>query len=184
MAETGSAQIVGGLAPVGAPSTTAVQPPPSPRAVARPLFGEPEPSTEGSHVIDIPDAHEPQLERMLEPLQAQQGTLRCRVRRLDRQKLELYIETGYVFLLSATKSGKDWLITDQLIDTWPKRPHMARLRTHKDGTFTCVRSRFEHASSGPPELLFIRHRSAATCAPLSARRRAVQPSRLASRPAR
>ena len=126
---------------------------------ARANWLEPGPSTDGAHVIDIPESHDPHIERLLEPVAPQKGSLRCRVRRIERGKLELYLEKGFVFILAAHKVGRDWLISEQQSEgDSKKQAHIVRLRSHKDGTFTCVRRRYEHASSGAPELLFIRHR--------------------------
>ena len=107
--------------------------------------------------IDIPETHDPHVDALLRPLPQKEGTLRCRVRRLDRNKLEMYLETGHVFVLSAVRSGSDWLIMDrqQSSDVVALR-HIARLRSHKDSTFTCVRSRYEKSST-VRELLYIRH---------------------------
>jgi hypothetical protein len=107
--------------------------------------------------IDIPLAHELDVDRLLEPRASHLGTLRCRVRRLrDKNMLELFIEEGNVFVLSASRSGKDWLVSEQQHGC-EKRKHLARLKSHaKDRSYTLCRRRFEE-NSGPPELLVVRH---------------------------
>jgi len=106
--------------------------------------------------IDIPGDVAPEIDRLLEARQAQLGSLRCRVRRLrDKGVLELYIEEGNVFQLAACKKGKDWLISE-MQQGGAYRKHIARVRTHKDRSFTCVREKYEGHSS-PPELLVVTH---------------------------
>ena len=122
--------------------------------------------------IDIPDMHDPHIDALLRPRLKQEGTLRCRVRRVDRHRLELHIETGYIFVLAAVRFGRDWLIMDRQQSSagdgitggsganGGKGGHIARLRSHKDSTFTCVRSRYEQPTmteGHARELLFIRH---------------------------
>ena len=105
--------------------------------------------------IDIPDGA-PDVDRLLEARDARSGSLRCRVRRLrDKGVLELYIEEGNVFQLAACKKGKDWLISEQQQGGATRR-HVARVRTHKDRSFTCVRERYEQ-SNATPELLIVTH---------------------------
>lgn len=108
--------------------------------------------------IDIPEAHDPHVDALMRPIPLEEGTLRCRVRRFEGHRLDLYIESGNVFALSAFRDGRDWLIMDHQPPSDQKRParYIARLRSHKDATFTCVRSRYEK-SSAPNELLHVRH---------------------------
>ena len=107
--------------------------------------------------IDIPNGSDPDVDRFLEPAAASSGTIRCRVRR-DRQKnrLELFIEEGNVFVLAAARQKNDWIISDMPFGSTAPRRHIARMRTHKDRNFTCVRGRDE-GGSAPPELLAVRH---------------------------
>ena len=108
--------------------------------------------------IDIPSGADPDVDRLLEPLAREKGTLRCRVRRLrEKSVLELFVEEGNIFVLSASRSGKDWLIAEQQVaQGCEKRKHLARLRTHKDRTFTCTRGRHD-GTGAPMELLFVGH---------------------------
>lgn len=108
-------------------------------------------------IIDIPAGLEPEVDRLLEPRRQPDGTLRCRVRRLrDKHMLELFIEEGNIFVLSAKRSGKEWLISDQPTGCTPARKHLARLRSGKDRTFSCVRGRYD-GTNGAPELLHVSH---------------------------
>jgi len=110
-----------------------------------------------AHYIDIPCDHDPQIDALMAPRPAEAGTLKCRVHRTDRNHLELFIESGRVFVLSAIRYGRDWLISDRPLTTSSgKQGHIARLRSHTDSSFTCIRRRYE-ASSAPRETLFIRH---------------------------
>eukprot|EP00966_Prymnesium_polylepis_P194040 4498202-Prymnesium_polylepis.1 len=119
---------------------------------------EPSSSDCPCHYIDIPGDHDPHIDALLAARSKELGTLKCRVRREKGNKLELFIESGYVFVLSAVRSGRDWLISDRPLDSdgSKKAGHIARLRSHKDSTFTCIRSRYE-GSEGARETLFIRH---------------------------
>ncbi|KAL1520079.1 hypothetical protein AB1Y20_023554 [Prymnesium parvum] len=108
------------------------------------------------HSIDIPGDHDPHVDALLAPRAKEASTLRCRVRRVDRHQLELFVEAGYTFVLSAVRSGRDWLISDRPLQSAGKRGHIARLRAHKDSSYTCVRSRHEE-SNVQPEILFVRH---------------------------
>jgi len=101
-------------------------------------------------------AAEADVDRLLEPRTKAEGTLRCRVKRLrEKQSLELYVEEGNVFVLSATRKGKEWIISEQQQGAAPRKP-IARLRTGKERTFSCVRARHEgHATA--PELLHVTH---------------------------
>jgi len=110
------------------------------------------------HCIDIPGDHDPHIDALLAPRRREAGTLKCRVRRYERNKLELFIESGYVFVFSAVRSGRDWLISDRPLGSeTDKRGHIARLRNHsKDSSYTCIRSRYE-GSEAPREILFVRH---------------------------
>jgi hypothetical protein len=78
--------------------------------------------------------------RFLVPQEASAGTLNCRVRVTERVT-SLYIEDGNVLLLSARQKAKDWLICSS--STCADATIIAKLRAHKDSTFTCVR---EHAA--------------------------------------
>ena len=105
--------------------------------------------------IDIPTGLDLPTDRLLEPRRAKGGTLRCRVRRTrEKALLELSIEEGNVFVLSACRQGKDWLISEQ--PGGSTKNYIARLRTGKDRSFTCVRCRDERGSESP-ELLHVRH---------------------------
>lgn len=105
--------------------------------------------------IDIPAFVEPHVDRLLEARDSRQGMLRCRVKRTrEKSLLELFVEEGNVFVLAAQKSGKDWLISEQ--PGGSTKQYIARLRTHKDRSFTCVRCRDEKREA-PSELLFVRH---------------------------
>lgn len=109
------------------------------------------------HRIDIPILHEPDVDRLLEPHRAEQGTLRCRVRRMrDKGVLELFLEEGNVFLLSATKQGKEWVISEGQGGSSAQQRSIVRLRAHKDRSFTCVRARDQRCDA-PPELMLVRH---------------------------
>lgn len=113
------------------------------------------PSGESEWIIDIPTFAEPHVDRLLEPRIAKDGTLRCRVKRTrEKSLLELFVEEGNVFVLAASKQGKDWLISEQ--PGGNQKNYVARLRTHKDRSFTCVRGRDEKRE-GPSELLLVRH---------------------------
>jgi hypothetical protein len=107
--------------------------------------------------VDMPTSSEPDIDRLLEPRSKKDGSLRCRVRRMrEKSMLELSIEEGNVFVLTAARSGKDWIISEQHIAGANKQGHIVRMRTHKDRTFTCVRRRHE-TSNAPPELIFVHH---------------------------
>lgn len=106
--------------------------------------------------IDIPGSDDPNIDRLLEPRRLQDGVLRCRVRRLrEKNILELFIEEGNIFVLSAKRKGKDWLISDQQ-QGCDARKHLVRMRTGKDRTFSCARGRYDGVTS-PPELVHVRH---------------------------
>ena len=91
-----------------------------------------------------------------------EGELRCVVRQSDAHagELQLHVEEGNVFLLSAQMVGRDWLISGHANVT--ERRALARLRCGSDGSFTCVRQRalLESTSAGGnavPEHLHVRH---------------------------
>ena len=105
-------------------------------------------------VIDIP-ASELDVDRLLEQRRSHEGTLRCRVRRTrEKGLLELFVEEGNIFVLSACRQGKDWLISEQPGGSY--KQYVCRLRTHKERSFTCVRGRDEKREA-PAELLLVRH---------------------------
>lgn len=117
-----------------------------------------------SHVIDIPLGCEPHVDGLLAPRALEKGTIRCRVRRIERARLELFVESGYGFVLSAVHRGRDWLISDRPLCKGDTQSHIAVLRDHKDGTFTCIRARVgasiasrKDPCSGQREILFVRH---------------------------
>ena len=112
-------------------------------------------------VIDIPASADLDVDRLLEPVGKGAGTLRCRVRRMrEKGVLELFVEEGNIFVLSASKAGKDWLIFEQGCGSnakqQQKQQHVARVRAHKDRTFTCIRARLD-GGSAPSELLHVSH---------------------------
>lgn len=99
--------------------------------------------------IDIPTGHD--VDRLLQSWPVADGCLRCRVTR-ERSKnlLELYVEEGNVFVLSAVRTGNDWHISEQKGGS--TKAYIATVTTQKDGsTFTCGR-----AKAGD-ELLYVRH---------------------------
>lgn len=124
--------------------------------------------------IDIPEAADPHVDRFLTPHTMHEPMQRCRVRRYrDHSVVELFIESGNIFMLSATLSGREWLICEQPMgQPQPQqqkqeggslfsskrmpRTHIARVRVHADGNFSCIRSRDERAAA-PNELLLVRH---------------------------
>lgn len=97
--------------------------------------------------IDIPDLSDPLCDCMMTPRSYDEGTLRCVVRRNpdNSNDVEMFVEEGNVFLLSARKSGRDWLIAAQ--PRAQERTALVRLRSHKGNTYTCVRQRAVAASS-------------------------------------
>ena len=109
-------------------------------------------------VIDIPASADLDVDRLLEPVGKGAGTLRCRVRRMrEKGVLELFVEEGNIFVLSASKAGKDWLIFEQGCGSnakqQQKQQHVARVRAHKDRTFTCIRARLDGGSApSEPEM--------------------------------
>jgi len=107
--------------------------------------------------IDIPTGQDnPFLDRLLQPPAPSEGTIRCRVHRdSSKNSLDLHIEEGNVFVLSAARSGKDWLIYDQPSSS-TGRKHVVRLRGQKKRAFSLIRGRDEHQAN-PPELLAMRH---------------------------
>lgn len=114
-----------------------------------------------SVVIDIPDSC-PDCEphsALLSPRAPAEGTVKCRVHRLDGAA-ELYLEDGNVFSLCAarqtTMSGShgDWVIyTEQ-----SRRPHsaLARLRKNQEGTYSLIRQRHGSATA-EEEILHVTH---------------------------
>lgn len=115
--------------------------------------GGPSSSFDDAVCIDVPPECNPHLDRFLVPQEASAGTLNCRVRVTERVT-SLYIEDGNVLLLSARQKAKDWLICSS--STCADATIIAKLRAHKDSTFTCVRER-----AGSPtstwESLVVRH---------------------------
>lgn len=102
-------------------------------------------------LIDIPLC-EPHVDRLLE---SPAEKLRCRVKRYrERSLLELHVEEGNVFVLSALKSGKDWFISEQ--PGGSAKNYIARLRAQKDGSFSCVRACDEKRSMAS-ELALVTH---------------------------
>ena len=69
--------------------------------------------------------------------------------------MSMHIEDGNALLLAARQKKGDWIVysdaacSDSCI--------IAKLRQHKDGTFTCVRERSVAASTGMWESLVVRH---------------------------
>ena len=98
------------------------------------------------HVIDIPEAHDPHMDRLLTPAAQAAGAderLRCRVSENRKGVVVLSIEEGNVFVLAAKQSGKDWLLGTEVDEhgNFGMRGVVAKMRAHKDGVFTCVRQR-------------------------------------------
>ncbi len=106
--------------------------------------------------IDLSRAADLDVDRLLEPRPREQGTMRCRVKRLrEKHTLELFIEEGNVFVLSATRKGKEWIISEQQQGCAPRK-HLARLRPGKERTFSFVRARHD-GHERAPELLYVTH---------------------------
>lgn len=104
--------------------------------------------------IDIPKGHAPNVDRHLEARGTQDGALRCRVRRTRAKNLlELSIEEGNVFVLSAVRHKKGWTISEQLGGSTSAKDCVAQVLTQDNG-FTCV-----HGATGS-ELLHVRHSEA------------------------
>lgn len=108
----------------------------------------PDPASTSSdhHVIDIPEAHDPHMDRLLTPAAQAAGAderLRCRVSENRKGVVVLSIEEGNVFVLAAKQSGKDWLLGTEVDEhgNFGMRGVVAKMRAHKDGVFTCVRQR-------------------------------------------
>lgn len=103
-------------------------------------------SSSDHHVIDIPEAHDPHMDRLLTPAAQAAGAderLRCRVSENRKGVVVLSIEEGNVFVLAAKQSGKDWLLGTEVDEhgNFGMRGVVAKMRAHKDGVFTCVRQR-------------------------------------------
>ena len=97
-------------------------------------------------MIDIPEAHDPHMDRLLTPAAQAAGAderLRCRVSENRKGVVVLSIEEGNVFVLAAKQSGKDWLLGTEVDEhgNFGMRGVVAKMRAHKDGVFTCVRQR-------------------------------------------
>ena len=89
------------------------------------------------------------VDRLLEPRAPDAGTLRCRVHRIrEKNTLEVFIEEGNIFVLSAVRQGKDWLISERMQGS-PAMKHLARIKSHKDRTFTCSRGRYDGGEAPP-----------------------------------
>ena len=106
--------------------------------------------------IDLSRAADLDVDRLLEPRPRDQGTMRCTVKRLrEKHTLELYLEEGNVFVLSATRKGKEWIISEQQQGCEPRK-HLARVRQGKERTFSIVRARHDGHESAP-ELCYVVH---------------------------
>mmetsp|Transcript_6551 Transcript_6551/g.13146 ORF Transcript_6551/g.13146 Transcript_6551/m.13146 type:complete len:269 (+) Transcript_6551:72-878(+) len=115
--------------------------------------GGPSSSAEPCVCIDVPPDANPHLDRFLVPQGRDAGTQACRVRVADKMT-SMHLEDGNGMMLAARQKGKDWLIctTSSCADTTV----VARLRSHKDGTWTCVRERKNSRTEGW-ESLVVRH---------------------------
>ena len=119
----------------------------TPNYAANGFAPDPAASTSSDHhVIDIPEAHDPHMDRLLTPAAQAAGAderLRCRVSENRKGVVVLSIEEGNVFVLAAKQSGKDWLLGTEVDEhgNFGMRGVVAKMRAHKDGVFTCVRQR-------------------------------------------
>jgi len=114
-----------------------------------------------SVVIDIPDSC-PECEphsALLSPRAPAEGTVQCRVRRVDGAA-ELYLEDGNIFSLCAARqttmscSRGDWIIyTEQ---SRGSHSALARLRKNQDGTYSLIRQRGGSATA-ENELMHVAH---------------------------
>ena len=75
--------------------------------------------------IDIPDASDPLGDKFSERLREQDPPMRCVVRRSPTggARLDLFVENGNVYMLSARKSGRDWSAATAHPKPHPIPPH-------------------------------------------------------------
>jgi len=81
------------------------------------------------------------------------GTQANRVR-ITEKVTTMHLEDGGGMVLAARQKGKDWLICTT--STCAESTGVARVRWHKDGTWTCVRER-PHSRTQGWESLVVRH---------------------------
>ena len=74
------------------------------------------------------------LGRFLVPQGSEAGTQACRVR-IAEKVTTMHLEDGNGMVLAARQKGKDWLICTP--SACADSTVVARLRCHKDGTWTC-----------------------------------------------
>lgn len=95
----------------------------------------------------------PTARRYLAPRPLAEGTLTCRVRTTDKG-MSMHIDEGNALLLTARQKGRDWIVYSDAAAS--ESCIIAKLRQHKDGTFTCVRERTAAQSTGMWESLVVR----------------------------
>eukprot|EP00965_Chrysotila_dentata_P086465 2853193-Pleurochrysis_carterae.AAC.5 len=111
--------------------------------------------------IDIPDAIDPLDEFLTKPLLLEHGKLRCVLRRKGPTEVHMLLEKGNVFLLSARRIGREWVITAHA-NHESRNKALSYLRyDKKEQTFTCIRRDALRASKTvwpkPLEYLHLQH---------------------------
>ena len=134
------------------------------RRYAQPVIADspPLPATSESCpcvAIDIPEG-DPNSDWFYTPRRSRDGTLRClMILQKEKDQLEMVTEEGHVFMLSAKRSGKDWLISHSR--PWAARTVIAQLRAHEKNSFTLGRHLRVGAAAPRGESLFVRHHTMA-----------------------
>lgn len=109
--------------------------------------------------IDIPDG-DPNADWFYTPRRSRDGVLRCLVLlQKEKDQLEMVTEEGHVFMLSAKRIGKDWIISHER--GCPEKTVIAQLRAHEKSAFTCGRHRLVGSAPQRSESLYVRHHTMA-----------------------